>query len=463
MTTVLEQDRRPPEPPGPVTWIRQNLFRSWFDAVLTVIGLAVIVFVGYAVADWILNKANWTPVTEYPFLYLIGQYPRDQMWRIGAMLWGTSLLFGISWGYWGNLLRPFALVIGIFLGALAFFPTQSESFTLTVRLALLANPILIYLGLLLGRRRAMSGRVILTTWLALFLLTIVLLSGVGRDSLLPVRTVALLFGILFLYIGYAIASRLFAAGRMVLLVGFALIFAVSLGVAIFFILKQIEAMGLLPNVGTTLWGGLLVTLLLSIVGIILSFPFGVILALGRRSGLPVVRWVSTAFIELVRGVPLITILFMFSIILAIFLPADSRLDRLVRALVAMTVFSSAYMAENVRGGLQAISPGQEEAAYALGLKNWQVTMRIVLPQALRLVIPTIVGQFITLFKDTTLAVIVGISELLFIGRSIINSNPDFVQHQAEVFFFIAIIYWIFSYVMSASSRQIETNLGVGKR
>jgi general L-amino acid transport system permease protein len=272
-----------------------------------------------------------------------------------------------------------------------------------------------------------------------------------------------LFGFLFLYAGYLVASRLFASGRFILLLGFSLVFAISLATVIFYILQRIEASQILPVVGTSLWGGLLVTILLSVLGIIASFPIGVMLALGRRSDLPVVRWVSTAFIELVRGVPLVTILFMFSIILAIFLPAESRLDRLVRALIAMTFFSSAYMAENVRGGLQAIPAGQEEAAKALGLKNWQITQRIILPQALRLVIPTIVGQFITLFKDTTLAIIVGISELLFIGRSILNSNPEFVQHQAEVFFFIAIIFWLFSFVMSASSRQLESQLGVGQR
>ncbi|HJS28546.1 MAG TPA: hypothetical protein VJ768_02920, partial [Anaerolineales bacterium] len=286
MTTIVEEDLHPPEAPGPMTWIRQNLFRSWFDAILTVIGVTIILFVGYAIADWIVNKANWAPITEYPFLYLIGQYPRDQMWRIGAMLWGTSFLFGISWGFWGNLLRPFALVLGIFLGALAFFPTSSESYTLNVRLALVANPILIYLGFLLGRRRVISSREILTAWLALFILTVVLLSGVGRDSLLPIQSIALMFGILFLYVGYTVATSLFASGRMVLLVGFALVFAALLGLAIFFVLKQVEAMVLLPTVGTTLWGGLLVTMLLSIVGIVLSFPIGVLLALGRRSSLP---------------------------------------------------------------------------------------------------------------------------------------------------------------------------------
>jgi general L-amino acid transport system permease protein len=135
----------------------------------------------------------------------------------------------------------------------------------------------------------------------------------------------------------------------------------------------------------------------------------------------------------------------------------------MRALMAMTFFSAAYMAENVRGGLQAIPDGQEEAGKAIGLSNFQITTFIVLPQALRLVIPAIVGQFISLFKDTTLAIIVGISELLFIGKAIINSDPTFIQRQLEVFIFIAFLFWIISYVMSSSSRQLESQLGVGER
>jgi general L-amino acid transport system permease protein len=369
----------------------------------------------------------------------------------------------MSWGNWGNLLRTFALALGIFLGAMALYPTLSESFTLNIRLALLLNPLLIYLGYLLGKRSFISGRIVLVLWLLSAVLTIILLSGLGGQNGLSPVLVAGMVGLVTIYIGYSIARHLFAAGRTILVVLFSFLFAIGVAFLVFLALGQIESTGVLPGVGTTLWGGLLVTMLLAVVGIVVSFPFGVALALGRRSDLPAVRVVSTAFIELVRGVPLVTILFMFSIILALFLPAESRLDRLMRALIAMIFFSSAYMAENVRGGLQAIPPGQEEAAQALGLPNWQITLRIVLPQALRLVIPAIVGQFITLFKDTTLAIIVGIGEILFIGRSIINSNPKFVQHQMEVFFFIAVIFWIFSYVLSSSSRQLESQLGVGER
>jgi general L-amino acid transport system permease protein len=216
-------------------------------------------------------------------------------------------------------------------------------------------------------------------------------------------------------------------------------------------------------VQTTAWGGLLVTLLLAIGGIVLSFPIGVLLALGRRSSLPVVKLFSIFFIEVVRGVPLVTILFMFSVILVLFLPAESRIDRLVRALMATVVFSAAYTAENVRGGLQAIPAGQVEAAKAVGLNNFQITLFIVLPQALRLVIPAIVGQFISLFKDTSLVVIVGINDLLGIGNAILNLRPEFVRAQMEVYLFIAAIFWVFSYFMSYASLQLERTLGVGER
>jgi general L-amino acid transport system permease protein len=207
----------------------------------------------------------------------------------------------------------------------------------------------------------------------------------------------------------------------------------------------------------------MVTLFLAIGGILLSFPLGVLLALGRRSSLPVIKAFSIIFIEGIRGVPLITILFMSSIILALFLPPELRIDRLVRALIGMTIFSAAYTAENVRGGLQAVPVGQIEAAKAVGLNHFQTTLLIVLPQALRAVIPAIVGQFISLFKDTTLVIIVAIVELLNIGKSILQSDLTYLQLQCEVYIFIAAVFWVLSFFMSYASRRLETALGVGER
>jgi general L-amino acid transport system permease protein len=204
-------------------------------------------------------------------------------------------------------------------------------------------------------------------------------------------------------------------------------------------------------------------LLLSVGGITLSFPIGVLLALGRRSSLPVVRILSTVFIEVVRGVPLIGILFLSSLILPLFLPTHIRVDRLLRALIGMTLFSAAYMAENVRGGLAAVPEGQVEAAKALGLNNFKITLLIVLPQALRAVIPPMVGQFISLFKDTTLAAGVAVFELLSVGLAILQGTPEYFGLQMEVLLFVAAIFWVFSYLMSYASLRLEEALGVGER
>jgi general L-amino acid transport system permease protein len=264
--------------------------------------------------------------------------------------------------------------------------------------------------------------------------------------------------ILLIYLGFIVGRKVPLKSNIV-----AIAWLVVSGITIFLLLPGIDGSKILPLVPTTLWGGLLVTLILAIGGIALSFPIGVLLALGRQSDLPVVKGFCIAFIETIRGVPLVTILFMFSLILQVFLPAGSRFDRLLRALIAITVFSAAYMAENVRGGLASVGPGQTEAANALGMRGFQINMFIVLPQALKAVIPAIVGQFISLFKDTTLVIILGINELLGIGRAVINSDPEFIQLQLEVYLFIALIFWVFSYAMSQSSYQLESALGVGER
>jgi general L-amino acid transport system permease protein len=217
-----------------------------------------------------------------------------------------------------------------------------------------------------------------------------------------------------------------------------------------------------PTVTTSLWGGLLLTFLLAIVGIVLSFPFGVLLALGRRSTLPAIRVLSTVYIEVIRGVPLITILFMADIMLPLFLPGEVRVDRVLRAMGGITLFSAAYVAENVRGGLQAIPSGQGEAASALGLSTTQTNVFIVLPQALRAVIPANVGLFISLLKDTTLVVIIGLLELLGIGRAVL-AQSEWFGAQLEVYVFIAAVFFVMCYAMSQASYRLETAMGVGTR
>lgn len=217
----------------------------------------------------------------------------------------------------------------------------------------------------------------------------------------------------------------------------------------------------LRQVPTNLWNGLLLTLLTAVVSIVLSFPAGVLLALGRQSQLPVLRWLCVFYIEIVRGLPLIGILFMAQVMLPLFLPMGVRPDRVVRAIAGLSLFSAAYMAENVRGGLQSVPRGQVEAAKALGLSTPFTIILIVLPQALRAVIPAIVGQFIGLFKDTSLLAIVGLVELTGMARAIL-AQPEFIGRYAEVYLFVGLIYWIFCYGMSLASRRLERRLNVGK-
>lgn len=228
-----------------------------------------------------------------------------------------------------------------------------------------------------------------------------------------------------------------------------------------FWLWGIQGSQMLPRVETSAWGGLALTLVLAVVGIVASLPIGIVLALGRQSSLPVISWFCTAFIELVRGTPLVTILFMAHLMVPIFLP-DLRIDKVVRAMIGLTIFTSAYMAENVRGGLQGVGKGQYEAAKALGMNGTLMMLLVVLPQALRAVIPSIVGQFISLFKDTSLVAIIGLLDLLGVARSVI-ANPRWLGLQAEVFLFAALVYWLFSYTLSRSSRRVEETLGVARR
>jgi His/Glu/Gln/Arg/opine family amino acid ABC transporter permease subunit len=222
------------------------------------------------------------------------------------------------------------------------------------------------------------------------------------------------------------------------------------------ILSGFESSETLPYVSSSVWGGLMLTLILTFVGITASFPLGVALALGRRSDLPAVKWTCTLFIEMVRGVPLITILFMAKQIIPFFSSALSGIDLTVRMMIGVTLFSAAYLAENVRGGLQIIPHGQIEAARALGMNSLLTTSLIVLPQALRAVIPAIVGQFIALFKDTSLVAIVGLFELVGIVDTIVSGQPAYRPYQREAYIFIAIVYFAISYAMSDVSRRLET-------
>jgi general L-amino acid transport system permease protein len=243
----------------------------------------------------------------------------------------------------------------------------------------------------------------------------------------------------------------------------ALYFFVVLPLASFFLLHGFEAIGL-PVVDTALWGGMTVTIVVAAVGIVASFPLGVALALGRRSELPAFRLLSTLFIEFVRGVPLITVLFMASVMLPLFVPDSWSPDSLMRALVGVALFSAAYMAEVVRGGLQAMPKGQYEAAHALGLSWWQNQRLIILPQALKLTIPNIVNSYIALFKDTSLVFFVGIFDFLK-TIEVSRADPAWATPvtNATGYIFAALVYFICCFSMSRYATGIERRLSTGDK
>jgi general L-amino acid transport system permease protein len=399
MTAAAQADSlQPPRAAVNVfVWLRQNLFGTWYNAVLTVLTLWLLYAVLSPAIRWIVAGAQWQVVSENLRLLMVGQYPAEQMWRIWASIYLLGVLAGMSWGLWGSAFRTFASAVasaGLLLGLLPL--------SLDMRLRWFALALAVAAGFAagLGRWPALR-RVVAVGWILFFPAVILLVRGAGPQAVLPV-------------------------------------------------------------VPSNLWGGLLLTFLLAIVGILFSFPLGVLLALGRRGQLPVVRAFSTLYIELIRGVPLVTVLYMASIILPLFLPGDIRIDRVVRAMVGFVLFVSAYVAEDVRGGLQAVPRGQYEAAEAVGLPGPLILGLIVLPQALRAVIPSLVGQFISLFKDTSLVAIIGLFDLLNVGQSIL-ANPEYLGLHREVYLFAAVVYFAFSYAMSFTARRLEKALGVGER
>lgn len=254
--------------------------------------------------------------------------------------------------------------------------------------------------------------------------------------------------------GYLLGSR-FSVLKIPALVLWALYFPLTLGLIMGF-------GGLLDPVLSRYWGGWLLTVILASVAIIGCFPLGILLALGRRSELPVVRYFCIAYIELVRGTPLIMVLFIGQLLIPLFLGGQTGMDNVTRAMIAYVFFAAAYLAEDVRGGLQSIPGGQYEAAQALGLNKIKTTFFIILPQALKAVIPAMVGLFITILKDTSLVAIIGLSDFLGTARRISN-NPEYLGRYLELYVFVAVFYFIFCYLMAYVSRYLERSLSKGSR
>ena len=401
MTTVTP-DSLASAPPkilalGPVGWAKKNLFSDWFNSLLTVVLVTVLGGGVLSLTHWALTTAQWQVVPNNFDLFMTGTYPPalyPRIWAVLAMICGLG---GLSWGVLGrNLSTLFSrnILIG-FAVICAFIVVFPPTRPSTFQLLPIVALVAVAAaaGRQGGRKFPGMGRLISLAW----------------------------------FLSYFVAIWLIGGG-----------------------------LGLTP-VSTNDWGGLLLTLFTAVSGIALCFPLGLLLALGRRSALPVVRWLSTIYIELVRGVPLVALLFMGQVMIPLFLPVGSRPDRILRAIIALALFSAAYLAENVRAGLQAVPRGQNEAAASLGLNQPMTLGFIVLPQALKIAIPAIVGQFISLFQDTTLLAIVGLAELLGIGRSVL-ANPTYLGRFAEVYLFLAVIYWVFCYAMSLGSRKIEEKL-----
>ena len=374
-------------------WLRENLFNNWYNCLLTVVCSIFLFWLFQGFAIWLITKAQWQVVAANLHLFLVGRFPRNLYWRIWLVLGISTTLTSITGGAFTKE-AIFTKRNSLIFGFIVGVLLLILPLPLTSRLSLLLITGLIILGVIIGQKFAQ----IITPWLSLMWL--------------------LSFPIIIWLIG--------------------------------------GGLGLQP-VSTNLWNGLLLTLLIATISIVLSFPIGVLLALGRTSNLPVVRWFSILYIEIVRGLPLIGILFLAQVMLPLFLPADLRLDRLLRSIVGLILFSAAYMAENVRGGLQLIPRGQIEAGKALGLNTPLLLTLVILPQALRAVIPAIVGQFIGLFKDTSLLSLVGLVELTGMARSIL-AQPQFLGRYAEVYLFIGLIYWLFCYSMSLAAKKLENQL-----
>jgi len=417
MATRVDTLEPLPEPERPQTrkltpreWVRENLFGSTLDSILTVIFALFLAWVAYRVGRFVFVDARWEIVERNITNLMVGGYPRDELWRIWAALFVLATALGFGAGAIG-VQRRREIAEG------RAYPVGKGGLRRLGPLILL---------------------VVVLLWFAQSLEALVLVVAVSA------------VGALFNVLGRRTPERV---ERFVPLL-------VLAGVLVAFLL--VASFG---GVGWNLWGGLLLTAFLAVAAIILSFPFGVLLALGRRSSFPAVRVVCTAYIELFRGVPLITILFMAFFMIGFFLPEGVEAPSLVtRAIIGFVLFTSAYVAEIVRGGLQSVPTGQIEAAQALGLSPLRTTRQIVLPQALRAVIPALVGQFISLYKDTSLVFIIGLTELLAVAQNI-TKQPDFLAQglYVETLVFASFVYWTGSYWMSRESQRLERRLGLGER
>ncbi len=424
---AVPEDRPPLLETGPLGWLRRNLFNGWFNSLLTLALLWVLVQIVPPLLDWLVFEAVgldatpavcrqaegacWGFVGEWYRFILFGYYPLDEHWR---PVIAVALLLGLLVA----TARPGRGRIALILPA---------AVTLAVMAAML-------LGGLAGLARAAGGT--------------------AEDMEAVAAALGLLFAAL---LGLVLIRSLRRPDRRGL-------WLIATWAGSFLVIGVLMGGGLfgLTLVETTRWGGLPLTLGLSVVGLGAAFPLGILLALGRRSSMPAVRMLCIAYIELIRGVPLITILFMASFLFPLFMPPGVTIDALLRAQLGMIVFAAAYLAEVVRGGLQAIPRGQYEAADSLGLSYWQKTALIILPQALRISIPPLVNTFIAFLKDTSLVAIIGLVELVGATKAAL-SNPLWRGFYPEAYLFIGLIFWLLCFSMSRYSQGLERQLNRDSR
>jgi general L-amino acid transport system permease protein len=425
MTDMPVGERKQLAPPvdesGPFGWARKHLFSSWANGITTVVLLGAMAWILSWFLEWAVFTANFTASS-------------------GAECRG----YGACWALIREKLRL------IFFGTFPYEQQWRPLFAVVAMLAML---------ILTSDRRMWRPWRLLVIWGVGSFITFLLMFGQLHIPLTLFLVVALVLGLVGMSFRKGIGSPME-------------INAYRAAAAIGVIGLVLRIVGVLPNwklpiapfsyVETGLWGGLPVTMILATYGLLFAFPYGILLALGRRSNLPLIKGLCVGFIELIRGVPLISLLIMASVMLPLFLPTGVTFDKFLRAQVAVILFAGAYIAEIIRGGLQSLPKGQFEAADAMGLNYVQKTTLIILPQALRVVIPPLINTFIGFFKDTSLVLIIGIFDFLNTANQALV-DPAWAGYPGEVYLFAAFVYFCFCYSMSRYSKYLEVELNKGTR
>ena len=459
-----------PAPPQQSTldWVKKNLFRNWWSGLITVVLLPITLYVAYRALRFLFVTGQWDAVRVNLTLFMQGTFPRDEQWRLIAQIMIFALAFGIGLGTNSAASRDRAEDAGLEVQRGSIAETMARMWSLVAFIALLLffattdevgnfiNPFLVVGGAMViagagYQARRLPRRFRNVGWLLTMTFLVIgfqVVSGFDAGGWVPL-------GIIYGISAYSIAPvDRFDAGWLRVALRLVGAGVVVLGI------RAVYAAVDTPGIGWDEWSGLHLTLMVSALAIVLAFPLGLLLALARRSTLPALRMMATAYIEVIRGVPLITLLFMGQFILGFMMPAGTVLSAITRAIAVMTFFSAAYIAEIVRGGLQALPKGQTEAGQAMGMAPPPIMRRIILPQALTAVIPAMVGQFISLFKDSSLLSIIAVLEFLGV-RKIIHAQEAFRGVGiAETLVFVAIGYWAFAFAMSRESQRLERRLRV---